>query len=428
MNPKALKVVMLSYHNQNGGAGIACGRLAIALKNAGHQVTYLVQEKSGDDAAVSVNDSWLKKGIAWLRFILERLYFLPHEKDKSIRFLFNPGVFGQNLSQHPSIKSADVIHLHWMNFGFMGISDISQLLKLGKPVIWTLHDMWAFTGGCHHSGDCNRFQINCGQCKFVKQPEHWDISHKLWAQKAVEFDSTNLKIITCSQWLKEKAAASTILYPREIVAIPNAIDTQVFKPGNKEEARKKLGLDPHKTYLLFVAMRVNAPAKGFDYLSKALEIWTQNNPSQVTQTELMIVGGLTDTEILHSLPLKVNSMGHVSDPHQMIEIYRAADLFITPSLEENLPNTIMEAMACGTPSIGFNTGGIPEMIAHKQNGYVAQKMDSNDLATGIHWLLENLAIASIEGRKFVENNYSEDIVSQKHIDFYLKSIQDVSQN
>jgi glycosyltransferase involved in cell wall biosynthesis len=244
----------------------------------------------------------------------------------------------------------------------------------------------------------------------------------------VEFDSTNLKIITCSQWLKEKAAASTILYPREIVAIPNAIDTQIFKPGDKEEARKKLGLDPHKTYFLFVAMRVNAPAKGFDYLSKALEIWAQNNPTRTPETELLIVGGLTDSEIIHSLPLNVNAMGHVSDPYQMIDIYHAADLFITPSLEENLPNTIMEAMACGTPSIGFNTGGIPEMIAHKQNGYVAEKLDSNDLATGIQWLLENLAIASIEGRKFAENNYSEDIVSQKHIDFYLKSMQDVSQN
>ncbi|NBW03217.1 MAG: glycosyltransferase, partial [Cytophagia bacterium] len=223
-------------------------------------------------------------------------------------------------------------------------------------------------------------------------------------------------------------AASTILYPREIVAIPNAIDTQVFKPGNKEEARKKLGLDPHKMYLLLVAMRVNAPAKGFDYLSKALEIWAQNNATRVAQTELMIVGGLTDAEIIHSLPLKVNSMGYVSDPHQMIEIYRAADLFITPSLEENLPNTIMEAMACGTPSIGFNTGGIPEMIAHKKNGYVAQKIDSNDLAAGIDWLLENVEIASIEARQFVENNYSEEFVAQKHIDFYLKSIQDVSQN
>lgn len=428
MNPKALNIVMLSYHNQNGGAGIACGRLAKALKNLGHQVSYLVQEKSGDDSAILINDSWAKKGMAWLRFILERLYFLPHEKDPLIRFLFNPGVFGQNLSQHPSILSADIIHLHWMNFGFMGISDISDLLKLGKPVIWTLHDMWAFTGGCHHSGDCNRFQINCGQCKFVKQPEHWDLSHKLWAKKAIEFDSNNLKIITCSQWLKEKAAASTILYPRDIVHIPNAIDIQVFKPGNKEQARIKLGLDLQKTYLLFVAMRVNAPAKGFDYLSKALKIWAQNNPLRIAQTELMIVGSLTDAEIIHSLPLQVNSMGHISDPNQMIDIYHAADLFITPSLEENLPNTIMEAMACGTPSIGFNTGGIPEMIAHKKNGYLAQKMDSNDLATGIHWLLENLELASIEGRKFVEKNYSEDIISEKHIDFYLKSIQDVSPN
>jgi glycosyltransferase involved in cell wall biosynthesis len=142
----------------------------------------------------------------------------------------------------------------------------------------------------------------------------------------------------------------------------------------------------------------------------------------------LIVGRLTDAEIIHSLPLKVNAMGHVADPHQMIEIYRAADLFITPSLEENLPNTIMEAMACGTPSIGFNTGGIPEMIAHKQTGYVAQKLDSNDLATGIDWLLKNLATASIDARKFVENNYSEDIIAQKHVGFYLKSIQDVSQN
>jgi len=295
-------------------------------------------------------------------------------------------------------------------------------------VVWTLHDMWAFTGGCHHSGVCNRFQINCGQCKFVKQPEHWDLSHKLWAKKAIGFDSNNLKIITCSQWLKEKAAASTILYARDITTIPNAIDIQAFKPGDKERARIKLSLDPHKTYLLFVAMRVNAPAKGFDYLRKSLEIWSENNPSHIAQTELIIVGGLRDEEVIHSLPLKVNSMGHISAPEKMIDIYHAADLFITPSLEENLPNTIMEAMACGTPSIGFQTGGIPEMITHKKNGYVAKKMDANDLATGIHWLQQNLATASIEARQFVEKNYSEEIVAKKHIDFYLKSIQDVSQN
>ena len=415
MNPKALKIVMLSYHNQNGGAGIACGRLASALKNVGHQVTYLVQEKTGVDAAVSVNDSLLKKGIAWLRFILERLYFLPHEKDKSIRFLFNPGVFGQNLSQHPTLKSADIIHLHWMNFGFMGISDISKLLKLGKPVIWTLHDMWAFTGGCHHSGDCNRFQINCGQCKFVKQPEHWDISHKLWAKKAVGFDSNNLKIITCSEWLKEKAAASTILYSRDITHIPNAIDIQVFKPGNKEQAREKLGLDPQKTYVLFVAMRVNAPAKGFDYLSKALEIWSQNNPTRITQTELLIVGGLTDSEIIHSLPLKVNAIGHVSDPHKMIDIYHAADLFITPSLEENLPNTIMEALSCGTPCVGFAIGGIQEMIKTGVNGYLATPRDEKDLTKGIIEVLNSSLNLEEGARNWMLEKYSNEVIAKQYL-------------
>lgn len=428
MDPNALKIVLLSYHNQNGGAGIACGRLAKALSKLGHQVTFLVQEKTGDDEAILINDTWVRKGKAWLRFILERLYFVVHEKDKSIRFLFNPGIFGQNLSHHPAIQSADIIHLHWMNFGFMGISDIADLLKIGKPVVWTLHDMWAFTGGCHHSGDCHRYEINCGQCKFVKQPIHWDLSHKLWAKKAVEFDSNNLKIITCSQWLKEKAAASTILYNRTITQIPNTIDTDKFIPSNKQDAKIKMGLNPNKTHLLFVAMRVNAPSKGFDYLKKALEIWTQTNPLLAAQTELIIVGQLTDLEIINKLPLKTNTMGHVSDTNKLITIYHAADLFITPSLEENLPNTIMEAMACGTPSIGFNTGGIPEMITHKKNGYVAEKMDSNDLARGIQWLLENIKLASLDARLFVENNYSENIVSQKHIHLYLKSMQDASPN
>lgn len=428
MNSKALNIVLLSYHNQNGGAGIACGRLAKALSKLGHQVTYLVQEKTGTDEAISINNNGFKKIIAWLRFILERLYFLRHEKDKSIRFLFNPGVFGQDLTQHPDIKSADIIHLHWMNFGFMGISDIAKLLKIGKPVVWTLHDMWAFTGGCHHSGDCTRYEVNCGQCKFVSQAVHWDISHKLWAKKAIEFNSDQLKIITCSKWLKEKAASSTILYHRTIVQIPNAIDTHLFKPGNKLAAKVKLGLNPNKTYLLFVAMRVNAPAKGFQYLEKALKIWSNENPTRSSETELIIVGGSMDLEITGSLPLKVNAMGQILDSSKMIDIYHAADMFITPSLEENLPNTIMEAMACGTPCIGFNTGGIPEMIAHKINGYVAEKSDSNDLAVGIHWLFENLETSSKAGRSFVEKNYSEEVVSQQHIDFYSKSIQDVSPN
>ncbi len=420
---KALNIVLLSYHNQNGGAGIAAGRLQQALEKAGHQVTYLVQERSGNDGSELIRKGlWAKLG-NWIRFILERLYFLPNEKSKSIRFLFNPGLIGQDISQHPAIKKADIIHLHWVNFGFLSIKNIEQLLKLGKPLIWTLHDMWAFTGGCHHSGDCENFQTNCGSCKFVHKPERWDISHRMWADKIYAFDYPNLHIITCSDWLKSRAEKSTILAYHSIDSIPNAIDTNFFQ--REENAKKSLHLNPDKQYILFVAMRVNTPTKGFNYLKEALQIWQNENPATVKNTELLIVGNVLDTSEINALPLPSTALGHITDPAKMREIYSAADVFITPSLEENLPNTIMEAMACGTPCVGFQVGGIPEMIDHQLNGYVAEYLSANDLAKGIQWSLTH--VPHVAARQKVLTTYQDDIIAAKHSALYLKYLPDGSQ-
>ncbi|MFD3394666.1 glycosyltransferase [Aquirufa sp. OSTEICH-129V] len=417
---KALNIVLLSYHNQNGGAGIAAGRLQQALQKAGHQVTYLVQEKSGDDGAELIRKGlWAKLG-NWIRFILERLYFLPSEKSKSIRFLFNPGLIGQDISRHPAIQQADIIHLHWVNFGFLSISNIEQLLKLGKPVIWTLHDMWAFTGGCHHSGDCENFQTNCGSCKFVNKPERWDISHRMWARKIFAFEYPNLHIITCSEWLKSRAEKSTILAHRSIESIPNALDTEFFQ--RISDAKNTLQLNPMKQYILFVAMRVNTPTKGFSYLKEALEIWKKENPATAKNTELLLVGNVIDSYEIKALPLPATSLGHIADPSKMRLIYSAADVFITPSLEENLPNTIMEAMACGTPCVGFHVGGIPEMIDHEVNGFVAEYLSANELASGIQWSLNHTPNEA--ARDKVISSYQEDIIAQKHSELYFKYLPD----
>ena len=417
---KALNIVLLSYHNQNGGAGIAAGRLQQALQKAGHQVTYLVQEKSGDDGAELIRKGlWAKLG-NWIRFILERLYFLPSEKSKSIRFLFNPGLIGQDISRHPAIQQADIIHLHWVNFGFLSINNIEQLLKLGKPVVWTLHDMWAFTGGCHHSGDCENFQTNCGSCKFVNKPERWDISHRMWARKIFAFEYPNLHIITCSDWLKSRAEKSTILAHRSIESIPNALDTEFFQ--RISDAKYTLQLNPAKQYILFVAMRVNTPTKGFSYLNEALEIWKKENPATAKNTELLLVGNVIDSTEINALPLPTTSLGHIADPSKMRLIYSAADVFITPSLEENLPNTIMEAMACGTPCVGFHVGGIPEMIDHEVNGFVAAYLSANALASGIQWSLSHTPNEA--ARDKVVSSYQEEIIAQKHRDLYLKYLPD----
>jgi glycosyltransferase involved in cell wall biosynthesis len=401
MSFKKLHIVLLSYHDSNGGAGIAAGRLQVALENAGHQVDYIVREKASSSNATKFGNGL----ISWIKFIAERLYFLRFEKDKSIRFLFNPGVFGSNISKHPLIQQADIVHLHWVNFGFLSVDDIASLTRLNKPIFWTLHDMWAFTGGCHHSGDCDHFQQSCGDCKFVKNPNPNDFSHRMWGAKKEGFASKNLHIITCSDWLGNRAKQSSILRDHDIQTIPNAIDTEFFSP-----TANSLGLDSSKKYILFVAMRVNAPAKGFHLLKEALQFIDS------ATTELLIVGG----EMAEDLPLRSHSFGQVSNPAKMRDIYAAADVFVTPSLEENLPNTIMEAMACGTACVGFQVGGIPEMIEHQKTGYVAKAFDPADLAKGINWCLESTT-AGKKSRERAVNLYNQKIVAQQHLAYYAKA-------
>jgi glycosyltransferase involved in cell wall biosynthesis len=425
MSQRSLKIVLLSYHNQNGGAGIACGRLYTALKNAGHQVHYLVQEKTGQDESVPLSNSLGSKLMAFLRFVGERLYFRFYEKDSSIRFLFNPGIFGTDISKHSLIKNADIIHLHWVNFGFLSIQNIRQLTELGKPTFWTLHDMWAFTGGCHHSGHCDRYKEFCGQCKFLKRPSFHDLSHRLWREKVFAFDSDNLRFITCSNWLAHKAKESSLLMNHEINAIPNAIDLSIFKNSDKKVVRKNMGLSEDKSYLLFVAMRVSAPNKGFEYLTGALEIWKNSYPTDAINTEVLIIGEVANKELLTSLPLAHQVLGKITDVNEMVNIYNASDVFITPSLEENLPNTIMEALSCGTGCLGFEVGGIPEMIDHLSNGYVAKFKDKEDLAHGIQVCLTNKWEFSRKAREKAQQNYAETTIAEQHTQLYLNSLNNV---
>ena len=401
MSNKKLHIVLLSYHDSNGGAGIAAGRLKVALESEGHRVDYLVREKASSSNSIKSGNGI----ISWLKFIAERLFFLRFEKDKSIRFLFNPGIFGSDISKHPLIQQADILHLHWVNFGFLSVDDIASLTRLNKPIFWTLHDMWAFTGGCHHSGTCEHFQLSCGDCKFLKNPNPNDLSHRLWEAKKNGFAEKNLHIITCSDWLGNRAKQSSILGEHEIKTIPNAIDTNFFAPSTTN-----LNLDPNKKYVLFVAMRVNAPAKGFHLLKEALAYLDP------TTTELLIVGG----EMTEQLPLKSHSFGQVTDPSKMRDIYAAADVFVTPSLEENLPNTIMEAMACGTACVGFEVGGIPEMVENQQTGYVARAFDPEDLAKGILWCLENQKAGEKARTRAIEL-YDQKTVAQQHLAYYAQA-------
>ncbi|RLD80493.1 MAG: glycosyl transferase group 1, partial [Bacteroidetes bacterium] len=383
-----MKVVLVNKSDRTGGAAVACRRLQKALQKAGADAKLLVQEKNDDDQTVKITGTgfWKRKK-NFLLFVLERFYFLFYEASKEIRFAFSPAIAGENIYKNNLIKEADIIHIHWFNQGFLSLKNLKRLIALNKPIVWTLHDMWAFTGGCHYSGDCENYMVSCGNCPFIKNPSEKDLSYKILKKKKTILKDANITFVTCSNWLKAKAKESSLLKDFIVVSIPNPIDQKQFYPMDKKMIREKLSLPADKKLILFAAANISDKRKGLSYLLKALELVEKNNS---IPTDLEIVTfGKSDDSVFNNLPFNVHNLGILSKTEKIAEAYNAADLFVLPSLEDNLPNTIMESLACGTPVLAFKTGGIPEMIDHKKNGYLADYKSAEDLKKGLVFILNH---------------------------------------
>lgn len=398
-----MNVLLLNTY-PHGGAGVACRRLQAALTEMGVTVNLL-----------TTNDV----GSRW-PFYAERLSFVPFERDKSVRFSFSLANFGKNLSRHPLVREADVLHLHWVNQGFLSLKNIRQLAKLGKPIVWTLHDMWAFTGGCHYSQGCENFKNECGDCLFLKNPAPGDLSHRVWLRKK-KFFPENIQFVTCSEWLAGVARSSGLLKNYAVTAIPNPIDTTVFKPlseAERQKFRSEKGIAPNARVLLFAAMKVSEERKGFRFLLEALQTLKTQHPD--FQLEILVLGK-AEPEALNSLPYRAHALGLVQEQEKLVQAYGAADVFAIPSLEDNLPNTVMESLACGTPVAGFQTGGIPEMVGHLQEGFIAPQRDSHALAEGIFEILQGkipLEKHRKAARRKVESEYANRVVAERYLKIY----------
>lgn len=432
-----MQITLLSTFDNQGGAAIAASRLNKALNYRGLTSNVLVQDKTGKAATTqSIANTWFQKKWALARFALDRLQFVFYEKSKDVRFLFSQATIGVDVSLHPLIQQSDVIHLHWINFGFLSLNSLDDLIKTQKPIVWTLHDMWAFTGGCHYSGDCKNYLNACGNCvPFLKNPSDTDLSNQVWQNKAEIFKESNFTVVACSEWLAQKARQSSLLKGKTILSIPNPIDTKVFYPIDKTIAQKHFGLSPDKIYILFAAVKVGDVRKGFAYFEKALSMFVvrgsmfgleedlnienQSGSPPASNIELLIFGQAQAPDF-EKLPFKVNLLGQLSDVGSIVMAYSAASVFVIPSLEDNLPNTIMESMACGTPVVGFEVGGIPEMIDHLNTGYLAKHKSSEDLAKGIQFVLEESDYQALcaNSRTKVLENYSEEVVSKKYKKVY----------
>jgi len=404
-----MKIVILSNTDSGGGAAIAARRLNDALNARGTKSKMLVVNKTtSSDKVEQAEGGLFLKGRTYMEYVFQRRFLL---KDKSIA-MFSTNKVGVDVSNHYLVQEADVINIHWINFGFLSLNDIQKLYALKKPIIWTLHDMWMFTGGCHYSGDCRKYEQDCDVCPML----NFDgVAHQIWLKKKEIFSGNNLNVITPSNWLGEICKTASLTKSAKVQSIPNTLNTELFKPFSKSEACEKLGLDPNKKYLLFSAANPNDVRKGFVYFVEAIKVVKE----QYEGVELIVMG--KEQKEFENLPLKLNYVGFVKSEEQAAVVYNAASVFVIPSLEDNLPNTILEALSCGTPSVGFAIGGIKEMIETGVNGYLAKAKDAKDLAKGIIEMLENPNPEST--RNSALQRYSNSIIVEKHLEFFKSIIQ-----
>ena len=414
-----MRVLIINTSERMGGAAIAAGRLMDALRNNGIQAKMLVRDKQTDRVTVI----GLKKSLwkIW-QFIWERIVIWKanHFKKHNL-FEVDIANTGTNVISLPELSQADVIHLHWINQGMLSLKDIRRIIESGKPIVWTMHDMWPFTGICHYAGDCDKYTTHCENCPILYKGNKKDLSFHTFQQKKRMLEGSHIHFVSCSQWLGNMAKRSKLIGNHSIVSIPNAINTNLFKPRDKQAARHKLGLPMDKQLLLFGSMKTTDKRKGIDYLVNACELLAKSHPDFCKQLGVVILG--KESNLYESLfPFPIYSMNYVNSEKELADIYNAVDLYVTPSLQDNLPNTIMEAMACGIPCVGFNVGGIPEMIDHLHNGYVADYKSAEDFANGIHWALSEGEYESLsqEAHRKVLTSYSESAVAKRYIEIYNK--------
>lgn len=407
-----MNVLIISTSDILGGAAIAANRLMSALQNSGVNVKMLVRDKRSDNENViktggSVQNRW--------NFYRERGdIFLHNRLSRENLFDISIANTGVSVTQLPEFKEADIVHLHWINQGMLSVKEIGNILASGKKVVWTMHDMWAFTGICHHTGVCANYEKSCGSCPYLVSGSRNDLSRKVFLQKQKTFSKGKITFVACSRWLKDLAHKSALTHGHNVVSVPNPINTNLYRPKDKAQVRGKLNLPLDKKIVLFAAVKASDPRKGFDYLAEASRLMAQH-PNDI----LFLIAGNHGEEIEKRLSLPTYSIGFVS-PEKMPDLYNAADVFVTPSLQENLPNTIMESMACGTPCVGFNIGGIPEMISHGRNGYVATYKSANDLAKGLLWTLyqADSETLSANAREKVLTEYAQEIIANRYTKIY----------
>jgi glycosyltransferase involved in cell wall biosynthesis len=373
-----INVLHLSTSDIDNGGARAAYRLHQGLCSLGCKSQMLVRAKFSSDASVLAEKSALTK----LGPLLSELPLRFYSERSSAMFSpqWSPDVFSQRIQQY----APDIINIHWVCNGYL---QIETLAKFRQPLVWTLHDMWPFTGGCHYNDSCENYKVSCGSCPQLHSDLSWDLSRWIWQRKLRAWQNIDLTIVATSSWMAECARSSSLFKKLRIEVIPLGLDTEKYKPVDKYFARDILNLPQTKKLILFGALDATTdPRKGSSLLFDALRKLRGTNWE--SQMELCVFGS-SKPDKPNDLEFKVHYLGYLKDDIALALVYSAADVMIVPSLQEAFGQTASESLSCGTPVVAFNTTGLKDIIDHQKNGYLANPFEVDDLANGIVWILEN---------------------------------------
>ncbi|HKX93258.1 MAG TPA: glycosyltransferase [Methylibium sp.] len=373
-------VPILNTTDRSGGAGIAAFRQSEALEGLGLAAPVLCLHRRFNDERsfrYRPRTSEQSRTLQVYRDALQSVQrrFVTDNRSSVSRTIFSPPWAGSVLvGDNPLVESARVVHLHWVNH-FLDLHALQELVAARKPIVWTLHDEWLFTAGCHYTSGCEQFLTGCSDCPQLLHDPYRLVAH-WFAQKAALLTDANLVVVTPSEWLAERARRSALLRGKRVEVVRNTFDSQVFAkpaPAARRELRQRHGFDDDTVVIGFGAQSLRDVRKGFGLLVQALQ--GLDDPSRVG---LLVFG--SRSEALDELAgrMRIAYAGELHEAADIAGVLGASDCFVVPSLEENYPNVIIEALLCGTPVIAYACGGIAEQVRHRENGLLVEPVGSAD--------------------------------------------------
>jgi glycosyltransferase involved in cell wall biosynthesis len=397
----SLNVLHISESDAAGGAGRAAYKLHRGLNGLGHVSRMLVGRKVTPDTDIRP----LKRNLLWR--VLDRasgeLFDLL-----SLQYVFYPSSFG--VLADAWFRSASVVQLHNLHGSYFGFTALPAISRL-RPVVWQLHDQWGLTGHVAYSLDCERWRRGCGACPYLDEYPRLrnDTTALLYRLKDRVYSGSRLTLVVPSRWMADIVDASPLLGRFPVRYIPTGIDTAVFKPGDRDEARRRLRLPADRKIVFFAAANINERRKGLHLLAEALR--------RLEEPPLLLVAGSGTV----ARGIETRYLGSVLDEEVLADAYRAADVFAVPTLADVLTQTAPESIACGTPCVSFDRGGVIDVVRHLETGYQARFGNVDDLAGGLTTLLgdeELLARLSARCREVAETEFSVDLQVQRYAGLY----------